>query len=1130
MFKCSSVSQDVYRAIQTVNIELLSKCSEKELRPILPCLVRMSLCSPLDNSENWTYKRKLILKCLSGIEVVNNLVGLLSIDFHELEQDAKKEQQTGHTDASTTPAYGVALEFERSDAARKLRLMLTEILSIITQLKQQQANNKFAEKSSELFDTEIYLEEVSDVLCISQSELPHLLPMTEVAEALLRVRNGSWLLCRLVANNPDSFLDVCDQLISAAPKNGGIESEKRTMTLKMLCSMSPSYLSLVRDMCVRQCKLVSLVVLLTLREVDGFKGINDLVSFVSGLLLESDSVVRLWFAQSIKASDKKKDVSTPIHLMRRNLLSDLKSLLEGEGDGNGGVMKACAFVRLYCALKCIAGVKFNEEESVLLLRLAVLKPSRSCHTRSRFFSLALSLLLSCPQLVVNEDHERVVTEWLKWLVDEATPQLPLELQPLQPPQIQSHQPLQPHHPAITVTRISSSKTSNSSEMLLLIAIHFHSNQGNAISELISTTLGMKAVVKTSAHSRMKLIFTTLVFTEQVVAAHAVKVAVTEGLSGHMKAFLPIHCIHQLLKSRVFSKNRICIKDWIHSQMNQCTLPLHPIIPPLIQLYIFSIIVPTIKADRANIPLSEADLSAVFLADRRSNKVSLSDITVQLVHLYYILMYQDVLLANMSHLKSNNRAFFTYSANFINTIPIKYLLSLAESHSCELSSLYSSLLALVATHHPHLSLLNHDCIGLTTPLLFHKHVENEDVISNHEVHTALHHTHSNPSACCVALEKLSSLPTTHLVDFYGVISDNLEVFLSDGVPRRCQELLSDLWSRLDTISPQLKTATVNAFQASFASSRLLYKESQIINDPLIVLKCDCKVFKNPPILAIMLKNLNCFLQMSKTYLANHILMNPGCDVKVQILDEREELRVAIVAAQESAALQLLLEACLHLQDFEVNNETLLTDARESQCLILSHIHQKFISDPSLAKLIHFQGYPIELIPLVVRGVPSMFICLDFLPELIAQPQRSKLSFGIRLMSHLGLQYPVPKSLSVAKLGLNVMHTMLTILTSYQRCLFYSVTLPDLIRFCTSFPVLIEDTISLLIQLGKILQSELILESPGFFVDRYISSCHDDWDESVGVDTQFTCERLLSRVFATFDKIVGSTSLLKIKLCP
>ena len=89
----SVVSCKTFCAMNNVDIDQLLCLTETELRPILPCLVRMSLCSPLDQSDNWTIERKKILKCLSGIEVVNSLVGLLSIDFHALEQDVKKEQQ-----------------------------------------------------------------------------------------------------------------------------------------------------------------------------------------------------------------------------------------------------------------------------------------------------------------------------------------------------------------------------------------------------------------------------------------------------------------------------------------------------------------------------------------------------------------------------------------------------------------------------------------------------------------------------------------------------------------------------------------------------------------------------------------------------------------------------------------------------------------------------------------------------------------------------------------------------------------------------------------------------------------------------------------------------------------------------
>jgi len=88
-----SVLPVTFNGIQNVDIDCLSELPESALRPILPCLVRMSLCAPLDSSARWTLERKKILKCLSGVEVVNSLVGLLSIDFHELEQDAKKELQ-----------------------------------------------------------------------------------------------------------------------------------------------------------------------------------------------------------------------------------------------------------------------------------------------------------------------------------------------------------------------------------------------------------------------------------------------------------------------------------------------------------------------------------------------------------------------------------------------------------------------------------------------------------------------------------------------------------------------------------------------------------------------------------------------------------------------------------------------------------------------------------------------------------------------------------------------------------------------------------------------------------------------------------------------------------------------------
>lgn len=69
-------------------------------------------------------------------------------------------------------------------------------------------------KTSELLDQEIYFDEVADVLCVVLAELPILLPVTEVAEALLRTQNGPSFITRMIANMPDTFYEGTSDLLT----------------------------------------------------------------------------------------------------------------------------------------------------------------------------------------------------------------------------------------------------------------------------------------------------------------------------------------------------------------------------------------------------------------------------------------------------------------------------------------------------------------------------------------------------------------------------------------------------------------------------------------------------------------------------------------------------------------------------------------------------------------------------------------------------------------------------------------------------------------------------------------------------------------------------------------------------
>lgn len=67
-------------------------------------------------------------------------------------------------------------------------------------------------KSSELFDNDIFAEELSDIVCIALAELPTTLNVVTIVETLLHVHNGPEIICRVVANFPDCFREGIPKL------------------------------------------------------------------------------------------------------------------------------------------------------------------------------------------------------------------------------------------------------------------------------------------------------------------------------------------------------------------------------------------------------------------------------------------------------------------------------------------------------------------------------------------------------------------------------------------------------------------------------------------------------------------------------------------------------------------------------------------------------------------------------------------------------------------------------------------------------------------------------------------------------------------------------------------------------
>ncbi|VVC92951.1 unnamed protein product [Leptidea sinapis] len=1059
------VPPHVFRALKDIDLSTLTKCSPEEIRPIIPCLVRMALISPLDVTRQCSEAKREILTLLSGIDLVNFIVSLLSIEFHALEVDLKKEQQMRLKNGSQcTESFlvqnlinGIANDFEQSDSARRVRLVLSELLQMQAQLTEYNLNksSESSIKPSELFDNDVYLEEITDVLCISLAELPTLLNICDIVEVLLHVNKGPLIITWVIANMPDTLYDVAEFLVQNAEK--GEEGGIRAKALSTLCAMCPYMSASIRAKAASVSRLPSLLIKLTLTHHQ-----DDLVPFISSLLLGSDQTTRVWFASFLRNSHKrgKGDGHAALIQLRQELLNRLKDAAAG--------VNASALLRLYCALRGIAGIKFQDDEVSGLLRLVTQKPPPT-PAGVRFVSLSLCMILACPSLMAASEHEKKAIEWVQWLVKEEA-----------------------------YFESNSGFTASFGEMLLLIAIHFHSGQLTAVGELVCATLGMRVPVRPNGLARIKQAFTQEIFTEQVVTAHAVKVPVTASLSSNIAGYLPVHCIHQLLKSRAFSKHKVPIKNWIYRQICNCTAPLHPVMPALVEVYVNSILVINNKGSNEyfNQPITEEEIKRVFknsifgvnfdtqnksftpmdVDGESSVEINIEKPTLasQLLLIYYLLLYEDVRLANTATLLANGRKTKSYTTAFLSELPIKYLLHQAQRDQMSYGGLFSPLLRLLATHFPQLSLvddwMDDQVFGDSC-----RH-QNDISLTDASISEGFDNIENNPYKTGKVLKDMLSKNPTEIWPHAEVFVRHIKNVLGEDVPRHIQEIYREVWLRLNTVLPRcLWIITINALlDLNSCSKNVTITQENVLVDPLQVLRCDIRVYRCGPILKIILRILEASLAASRCQLNRHLHDKPLLEKSGQLTSdsEREELKNALVAAQESAALQILLEACLETAEDQAKPE-LMWSLREVRNIICSFLHQIFISEPSLAKLVHFQGYPKELLPITVQGIPSMHICLDFIPELLSQASLEKQIFAVDLVSHLSIQYALPKAMSIARLCVNTLSTLLSVLPSDLRLELFQPVLKSLVRICIAFPSLLEDVTSLLLQLGRICESQASL---------------------------------------------------------
>jgi hypothetical protein len=196
---------------------------------------------------------------------------------------------------------------------------------------------------------------------------------------------------------------------------------------------------------------------------------------------------------------------------------------------------------------------------------------------------------------------------------------------------------------------------------------------------------------------------------------------------------------------------------------------------------------------------------------------------------------------------------------------------------------------------------------------------------------------------------------------------------------------------------------------------------LAQDPLLLFKVDFRVFRSPIVFRLFVQILGSVMIGSRHWfrkrfhalqsiLQNQQNRNPA---QAQRRQFKEANLSAMLYIQDSVLIQLMLEACQARPEDVVDRPRLanghsgdsatkgthdkdgkkikdsfasqmdeVSDAlKEVRVVTFNFLHLLFIDHKIFPKLVHFQGYALDLLPITVAGIDSIHVCMDFLQEIL-----------------------------------------------------------------------------------------------------------------------------------------------------
>eukprot|EP00124_Ichthyophonus_hoferi_P004198 Ihof_evm3s436 gene=Ihof_evmTU3s436 len=246
----------LYSALYSGQLDVLLEAKGATLRLFLPHLVSLSLAAQKYDGVNKVSERTAILQQLTGRYAECDMIHeAFRLDYDVVRgqgiKELKRKQKldlVGLRSLATTreSSYAASLgdnlgmEFEHGPVDTRISLLISELLNCMHHaalsaelVSQNTGGQLFVPFESDLFDDELYAEEVAMLLPIVLTHLPSILPLGKVVGALLYAnkRHTPKLVMSIFANIPGSFQAIVQAVVnecravSTHPPSSNCQSE-----------------------------------------------------------------------------------------------------------------------------------------------------------------------------------------------------------------------------------------------------------------------------------------------------------------------------------------------------------------------------------------------------------------------------------------------------------------------------------------------------------------------------------------------------------------------------------------------------------------------------------------------------------------------------------------------------------------------------------------------------------------------------------------------------------------------------------------------------------------------------------------------------------------------------------------